>query len=49
MRPQLITGKLRGFDEKLFKKFVDEGRTEGEIAEILRYPGDGLAQKGNFR
>jgi len=29
-----VPSKLREFDAKLFKKLVDEGRTEGEVAEI---------------
>ena len=28
-----MPNKLKEFDEKLFKRPVDEGRTEGEVAE----------------
>ena len=37
------------FDEKLFKKLVEEERTDGEDRRDRRgVPGDGLAQKGDF-
>ena len=45
-----MSSEKKEFDEKLFKELVDEGRTEGEFAEIAEVsPGDGLAQKGDFR
>jgi len=45
-----MSSEKKEFDEKLFKRPVDEGRTGGEIAEIAEVsPGDGLAQKGDFR
>jgi len=31
-----VPSKLREFDEKLFKKLVDEGRTNREIAQIMK-------------
>jgi len=45
-----MSSEKKESDEKPFKKLVDEGRTEGEVAEIAEVsPGDGLAQKGDFR
>ena len=31
-----MPSKLREFDERLFKKLVDEGRTNREIAQIMK-------------
>ena len=45
-----MSSEKEEFDEKLFKKLVEEWPTDGEDHRDSRgVPGDGLAQKGDSR
>jgi len=45
-----MSSERKEFDEKPFEKTVDEGRANGEDRRDSRgIPGDGLAQRGDYR